>query len=329
MEPMQNQHKVRNILAGALVLLMVAALTALIVFLFRLPNQQDYQLAKDSQVAAVSSAREALRPALNEYLAAFKTAYNQSGTPEAASQAAQKQYDAYKQAESTARSAIADLEKNHITNDGETGTVVKQIARDYEAEVTYFTGLIESYPAYTVLFSDKQKQCSGVLVGETSGLADRKQKLDAAAVDCFKALDNLKQSSNTTYVDYAKKIERRVKQLQQHAATIVRTEQNNKDFEAQAAVFQQRVSEAIARNAPAEEVNKLTDEIKQLNVKVEENRADFDFASKRYISTIKEIPTLFGNVYDKDVPARVKNFEQLHDMRMKVLTLLLESRLAS
>lgn len=328
MEPAQNQHRIRNILVAALALFIVAAVTALIVFMFRLPNQQDYQLAKNTQVSAVSSAREALRPALNEYLAAFKAAYNQSGTPEAASREAQKQYDAYKQAESTALAAIGDLEKNRIANDGETGTVVKQLSRDYEAEVTYFTGLVETYPAYTVLFSEKQKQCSGVLVGETSGLADRKQKLDAAATDCYKALDALKKSSNTTYVDYAKKIERRVKQLQQYAATIVGSEQNNKDFEAQAAVFQQRVSEATARNASDEELNQLTGEIKQLNAKIAENQADFDFASKRYLSTIKELPTLFGNVYDKDVPAKVKNFEQLHDMRMKVLSLLLDNKLA-
>lgn len=327
MEPAQNQHRVRNIAAAALGLLAVIALTALIVYLFRLPSQQDYQLAKDTQVAAATSARQALRPALNEYLAAFKSAYNQSGSPEDASRAAQKQYDAYKQAESKARAAISDLEKNPITNDGETGTVVTQIARDYDAEITYFTGLVDSYPAFTVLFSDKQKQCSGVFVGDTSGLADRKQKLDAAAAECFKALDNLKRSSNTTYADYAKKIERRVKRLQESVATIVRAEQNNKDYEAQAAVFQQRVSEALARNAPADEVNKLTDEIKQLNAKVAENQADFDYASKRYLSTLKELPTLFGNVYDKDVPTKVKNFEQLHDMRVKVLTLLLDARL--
>jgi hypothetical protein len=327
MEPVQNQHRVRNIFAGVLVLLAITAVTTLIVFLFRLPNQQDYQLAKDSQLAAATSAREALRPALNEYLAAFKAAYNQSGTPEAASRSAQKQYDAYKQAESTARAAIGELENNRITNDGETGTVVNQLSRDYEAEVTYFTGLVESYPAYTVLFSDKQKQCSGVLVGDTTGLADRKQKLDAAATDCFKALDTLKQSSNTTYVDYAKKIERRVKQLQQYVATIVRAEQNNKDYEVQAAVIQQRISEATARNASEDEFNKIVTELKQMNAKVAENRADFDFASKRYLSTIKELPTLFGNVYDKDVPAKVKNFEQLHDMRMKVLVLTLDEKL--
>lgn len=327
MEPVQNQHRVRNIFAGVLVLLAIAAVTTLILFLFRLPNQQDYQLARDSQVAAATSAREALRPALNEYLAAFKAAYNQSGTPEAASRAVQKQYDAYKQAESTARAAIGELEKNRMTNNGETGTIVKQLSRDYDAEVTYFTGLVESYPAYTVLFSDKQKQCSGVLVGETTGLADRKQKLDAAATDCFKALDTLKQSSNTTYVDYAKKIERRVKQLQQYVATIVRAEQNNKDYEAQTAVFQQRVSDATARNASEVELNKIVTELKQMNAKLEENRADFDFASKRYLSTIKELPTLFGNVYDKDVPAKVKNFEQLHDMRTKVLVLSLDEKL--
>jgi DNA repair exonuclease SbcCD ATPase subunit len=326
-EPVHGQNKTRNILIAAAAIGAIVALAALVIFFFRQPNQQDYQQAKDTQLKEVSEARAALRPALNEYLAAFKAAYNQSGSPESATSAAKPQIDAYKQAETKARAAIDTLEKNRISNAGDTGTIIRQLKRDYESEVTYFTGLVESYPAYTVLFSQKQNQCSGVLVGETTGLADRKQKLDAAASNCFKALENLKRSSNVTYVDYAKKIERRVKQLQQYAGTIAQAEQTNKGYESQAAVFQQRVAEAPARGATTEELNKLTAEIKQLNAKIAENRADFDFASKRYLGILKELPILFDNVYSKDVPAKVKTFEQLHDMRTKVLTLSIDEKL--
>ena len=331
MEPTLNQtqnHKVRNILIVVAIILSIVALGALIVLLMRQPSQKDYQAAKDTQVGAITTAREALQPAVNEYLAAFKAAYNQSGSPQEASNGAKKQYDAYKQAERNAGAAMEALEKNRVSNNGEVGEVVRQVKRDYEAEVTYLTGLVESYPAYTVLFSPDQKQCSGIFVGETTGLSDRKQKLDAAAKACYQALDKLKLSKNVTYVDYAKKIERRVKQLQAYSAATVRSEQTNKEYEAQAAVMQQKVSEAFARNASEEELNKLTGELKQLNAKITENRAEFDFASRHYIDTVKELPTLFGNVYDKEVPAKLKNFAQLHDMRMGVLGLILEDKLA-
>lgn len=319
----------RGILIGSVVLLILTTAVAAIFFLVSQPNQKDYQLAKDSQLGDVTSARAALRPAVNEYLAAFKKAYNESGSPEQASRAAEPQHKAYKQAAEKATAAMQALKNNRVSNDRDTGAVVKQLQHDYDAEVTYFTSLVESYPEYTVLFSDKQQQCSGVFVGATTSLTDRKQKLDTAAKSCYAALDALKKSANVTYVDYAKKIERRVGQLQRYAASIVQTERNNKDYEAQAAVFQQRVAEATARNASDDELNALTAEIKQLNAKIDENRAEFDYASSRYLSTVKELPTLFGDVYGKDVPAKIKNFEQLHDIRLKVVKILVEGRLAS
>lgn len=323
-----NLKSKRGIAIGIVALLVLAVAVVVIVLLVRQPGQKDYQLAKDTQVGTVTSARAALRPAVNEYFAAFKKAYNETDSLEQASEGAKPQYESYKQVAQKAAAAMQALEDNRVSNDRDTGAAVKQLKQDYDAEVSYFTGLVESYPEYTVLFSDKQKQCSGVFVGATTSLTDRKQKLDAAAKSCYAALSALKQSANVTYVDYAKKIERRVGQMQRHAATVVQSERNNKDFEAQAAVFQQRYAEATARGASDDELYKLADEIKQLNAKVDENKAEFDYASSRYISTVKEIPTLFENVFSKDVPAKLKSFEQLHDIRMKVLMILLEGKLA-
>ena len=327
MEP-SNLRRKRGVLIAVGAVVVLITLIAVVLLVVRQPSQKDYQRAKDTQIGDLTAARTALRPAVNEYLAAFKKAYNESDSPEQASAAAKPQYDAYQQAAQKARTAMRALEDNRVSNNTDTGTAVQQLTHDYDAEITYFTGLVESYPEYTVLFSNKQKQCSGIFVGATTSLTDRKQKLDAAATSCYAALSKLKQSANTTYVDYAKKIERRVGQMQRYAATVVQTEKTNKDFEAQAAVFQQRYAEATARGASDDELYKLADEIKQFNVKIDENKAEFDYASSRYLSTVKEIPTLFENVYSKDVPAKLKNFEQLHDIRTKVLTLLLEGKLA-
>lgn len=323
-----NLRRKRGILIAVGVVVVLITLIAVFLLLVRQPSQKDYQRAKDTQIGDLTAARTALRPAVNEYLAAFKKAYNESDSPEQASAAAKPQYDAYQQAAQKARTAMRALEDNRVSNNTDTGTAVQQLTNDYDAEITYFTGLVESYPEYTVLFSNKQKQCSGIFVGATTSLTDRKQKLDAAAASCYAALSKLKQSANTTYVDYAKKIERRVGQMQRYAATVVQTEKTNEEFEAQAAVFQQRYAEATARGASDDELYKLADEIKQFNVKIDENKAEFDYASSRYLSTVKEIPTLFENVYSKDVPAKLKNFEQLHDIRTNVLTLLLEGKLA-
>ena len=314
-------------------LMMGLGLVLLILFgvfaflLLRQPSQQDYRSAQTDAIGSIASARKELRPLLNTYLAAFKKAYNESDSADVASKAAKPQYDAFKKAESKASSAMETLANSKVANDTETGASIRQLSQDYMAEVAYYDGLVESYPEYTEVFSQNSKGCAGVFVGETNGLADRKQKLDIASKNCFSALDTLKKSSNVTYVDYAKKIERRVKNMQEYAAVTAKSEAALKTFEAQAANFQKKADDATARGASEEELFKLADEIKALNAKINENKAGFDFAAKRYISTVKELPTLYDNVYSKDVPAKIKSFEQLIGVRTNVLSLVLDGKI--
>ncbi len=316
----------RNIIIAAVGLVTLVVIIATAVLIMRQPSQEDYTVANAEQLDALASTRKELSPSVNAYLASFKKAYNESKSADQASTAAKPEYDAYKKAESNATNAVATLHGNRAVNDNETGTAIRQLTDDYASEVAYFTSLVEQYPDYTVLFADKER-CSGIFVGATSSLTDRKQKLDAAANNCYTALDQLKKSNNVTYVDYAKKIERRVKQLQADSDVTAEAEVNLKKYEDQLAAFQKKYADATARNASKEELLALADEIKVVTADVNENKVQFDFAAKRYISNVEGIPTLFQNVYGTDVPAKLKSFNELYNLRTTVLKLVLQDKL--
>lgn len=305
----------------------VLAIGAVLAFALTRPSQADFRSARTTQIRNATKAREALAPAVNTYLAAFKAAYNESNSAEQATQKAKPEFDAYKQAEANAIDAIDVLSSSRIAFDGETGPAITQLEKDYAAEVEYYTGLVESYADYTVLFAKEADRCSGIFVGESDGLADRKAKLDAAATRCLTALDTLKESSNMTYVDYAKKVERRVKRLQADAAATVKAEKTLKQFEARAADYQRQYAEATARGASDAEILELADELKVFNAQIADNKANFDFAAKSYLDTVKEMPTLYGAVYATEVPTKQKYYDQLIDFRTSVFTLLVDSKL--
>lgn len=285
MEPTNTSNK-RKIFLSVLAVLFIAGVIAAVMFLVTRPKQSDFQTA-NTQVTEVKKARDALTPAVNTYLAAYKTAYNESKSTKQATLDTKAEHDAFTQAASEATQAMTDLSKNRIANDSDAGKVVRQLQNDYQAEVTYYTGLVESYPEFTGLFAEgNQSGCSGVFVGEADGLTERKKKLDAAAAKCFMSLESLKKSSNLTYVDYAKKIERRVTRLQSDIAETVKAEQNLKQYEVRAEEYRQQYAEATARGASEQEIQKLADELKVFNAQIADNKAGFDFASQNYLSTV-------------------------------------------
>ena len=110
-------------------------------------------------------------------------------------------------------------------------------------------------------------------------------------------------------------------------AATEQAEREYKSFESEVAQYQKKVREATARNASDQELNKLTEEIKGVNARITESQAGFDFAAKRYVTTVKEMPTLYSDVYDKTVPAKLKNLGGLIDVRSKVLKLVVDNKL--
>jgi DNA repair exonuclease SbcCD ATPase subunit len=295
----------RGRLTVLFVLLAIVAIGAGLAYMLTRPSQSDFEAANTTQISDATKAREALAPAVNTYLAAFKAAYNETNSAEQATRKAEPEMKAFKEAEAEALEAIAALDESKIAYDGDIGPAVKQLEADYAAEVTYYASLLSDYPRYNGLFSKNADGCSGVFVGEADGLSDRKAQLDVAAKQCFAALDALKASKNLTYAEYAKKVERRVKRLQADAATTVKAEQTLKNFEKRAADYQRQYDEAKARNASTDEILKLADELKTFNAQIATNRSTFEFAAKNYINTVKELPDLYSNVYGTDVPTRM------------------------
>src|SRR5690348_9363774 len=131
-----------------LVVLVAVAAGAGLTYLLTRPSQDDFQSAKTTQMGDATKARKALIPAVNDYLAAFKAAYNDSKSAEQATQKAKAQFDAFKKAEADATAAIDALGKSRIAFDGETGPALKQFKADYVAEVDFYAGLVESYADY-------------------------------------------------------------------------------------------------------------------------------------------------------------------------------------
>lgn len=326
MQPTQPTSTKRRIIVAAIIAACLAAVAAAAVFALTRPSQDDFKAAK-AQIPEAVEARKGLAPAVNDYLAAFKKAYNQSKSVDKASRAAKPEYDAYQAAAAKASAAMQKLADNRAANDADAGSSIRQLKQDYDAEVTYYTGLVESYPEYTALFAQGSDGCSGIFVGQADGLADRKKKLDAAASRCYEALDELKRSRNASYVDYAKKVETRLKRLQADAATTVAAEKKLKEYQQRAQDYQQQYAEAKKRNASEEEILKLADELKAFNAEIADNRATFDFAADNYLDTVKEMPSLYSDVYATAVPAKLKYYTQLIGFRSTVLGHVIDSHI--
>jgi len=306
-----------------------AAVIAGIVVLLNQPRESDYQALNDSQLKSVAQTRKELIPTLNKYLADYKAAYNATGSIQSASDRAKPSYEAFSKARTAATAAIKTVADNRTANDASAGSALALFADAHQAEVDYLSGLVEDYPRYTAIFARKEKLCSDIFIGETSDLAERQQKLDQAVTDCYPALTKLQQSAHASYAPYAHKAERRIKKMQEYAASTAKAEREFTALTSEVEAYQKKVSEATARNASEQELNKLTAELKSVNARISESRTGFDFASKRYLSTVKEMPSLYSDVYDKDVPAKLKNLSKLIDVRTQVLQLVVDDKLTS
>lgn len=319
--------KLRLIIGVIVAVVIALAIGATVFMLFRQPSTEDYRRANDSQLTAATEALDDLQPAVNEYLTAFKTAYNSTGSVDAAHDKAKSKHDAFIEAKNVATKAINVLISNRASNDGEVGPAIRQLHEAYTQEVDYMAGLVESYDEYTRLFSSKEKICSDMFIGKTSSLADREQKLDAAIDDCYEALATLKDSANPTFAEYAKKVEKQLKELQEYAKTVAQSEKDYAELKSEASTLEKQVATALREDASDEKLNQLRDKIAAVNKRVTQSQAEFDFASKRYTSTIKEMPTLYGDVFSTHIPTKLENIEKLIDNRVAVLKLALEEKL--
>jgi hypothetical protein len=309
------------LVAGVIVLLLLIA--SAFVTATHVARQQDRDSlvqVKNEQLVTLRDAQGKLQPAVNTYLAAYKKAHLAAGTRDKAEQDSKEEHDAFKEAEASAREAVATLKAARGAEEGELRDAIAQFEDSYLGYVDYMAGLVDSYPQFLTLFGESNEGCKGIFVGSPgASLTERANLLTKAAGICRSATEKLGQAKNPTYADYALRVQNRVNQLEIDGAATAKAEQSLGPFNASKDQLTQKVNDAYARNASEQELLAIADELKAMNDQIKANKSEFDFAAKRYKKTVEEMPSLLEDVFSKHVPDEMKYFESVIPIRLAVL----------
>lgn len=309
------------VVIGVLVVLLLVGIAAVVVT--NVNRQQDReslaQLEK-KQLTTLVEEKDKLLPLVNEYFAAFKKSYLADGSIEKAEQAAEPERKAFAKAEAQARSSIAKVKSSRGANHEEVKVAVAQFEDSFVGFVDYAAGLVESYPLYTSLWGTDDSPCQGIFIGDKAAdLTERDELLSAAVDACREATKKLAASKNSSLAEYAQRIDNRVSLLKTDSATTAKAEQSLADYTKQYNEFQKKYDRAIATNASEKKLFALADEIELVNEEISANQSAFDFASQRYLTTVREMPDLLGDVFATHVPAEIEYYDSVIGFRMTVL----------
>lgn len=317
------------VLAGVVLsLLLIASVIATVTGFARQQDRDSLLLLKNEQLKTLVDARSQLQPAANTYVNAYKKAHLAAGSRDKAEQDSKKEHDAFKQAEASARDAMGTLKAGRGISEGQVSESIAQYEDSYVGFVDYMAGMVDSYPQFHALFGERDNSCQGIFIGGRAvTLSERAKLLIEAASECRSATDELAKSKNSTYVEYALRLANRVSQLEVDAAATATAEKEVESFTSQADQLTQKSNEALNRNASAEELLKIADELKNMNARIKANQSAFDYASKRYLSTVKEMPSLLDDVFSKHVPDEVKYYDTVIPARLNVLEAVMDDEL--
>jgi len=307
-------------------ILILGALVAVIVYAATRPNTSDFRTARYNLIEKASDTQTKLAPAFDAYTISFKQVQNQTSSIKKATDGSVKERREYHKAEAAARQAIQNLKNSRVANDSAGGIAVRQYVEASEEYVDYFASLLDFYDEFNVLFSKQEKVCIDVLVGKTSSLDERKNKLKSAAKDCYPALERLKESGNTSYVEYAATVKSRIKSLEEYSVAIAKGEQDYKRFESEQKALQKRLADT-PEDAPASQYSELLKDVKELDGKIKRSQSAFETAGSRYKSTVEQLPDLYGDVFADAVPKRIKILNSLTDVRKNTLIAVLDGKL--
>ncbi|MGA8791172.1 MAG: hypothetical protein WB535_19690 [Paenarthrobacter sp.] len=320
--PVPRKRRLALVLISSAVVLVIIAVSA-VVAVAHFSGQQrkeDLQTLKDGHLTALVDARGKLQPAANAYLAAYKKARNAPASQEEAEKNSAKERDEFHQAAKDARAALETVKAAHTSGDDGIGVAVGQLAESYQGFVDHMEGLVESYPQFEGLFREDGAGCNGLFVGSKAAtLRERQTLLGQAAGPCREAVGQLKQSRNVAYVEFARTLDNRIAQLESNAEITAKSEENYNEFVKIKDQMAQKVDEATARNASEEEFLKIADELKVLNIRIRNNRSEFDFAAKRYLSGVKDMPLLVEEVFSKKIAAEIKSYDSVIPLRVQIL----------
>lgn len=318
-----RSRKVVLWLGGALV---VAAAVAAAYWLMTRPSQDDFASAKTTTLKDVAESQSKIAPAVDAYFAAFRRHEKESGSLEQAKQGASSEYDLYKKAIQQARDELDKLATMPATRDGDVRRATKQLVAEYEARLQYVTSLVDSYADYVGLFGGRDNTvCLDIFIGETSSAADRKNRLAAAAGDCYEAANRLAASGNASYERYAKKLVHDIKQLEDFAQRVTQSEAQYAEFKKKQAELTARAETLGGNN---DDTRKLMNEIKETTLQIDESTEAIGMTSDRYGALVKAMPAEYEAIFSKNVPKKLDSFKKLVDIRREALNLTLERKAA-
>ncbi|MGO4146779.1 hypothetical protein AB4Y77_17005 [Paenarthrobacter sp. YAF11_1] len=321
-QPTPRKRRLALVLTSCVVVLLIVAAVA-VVAVTQFSGQQrkeNLQLLKEDNLTALVDARSKLQPAANAYLAAYKKARNAPASQEEAEKNSVKERDEFQQAADAARAAMAKVKSGHDSGGDGIDVAVGQLEESYQGFIDHMEGLVESYPQFEGLFRADGAGCNGLFVGSKAAtLRERQTLLGQAAAPCREAAGQLKQSKNVAYVEFARTFDNRVAQLESNSEITAKSEENYNEFVKLKDQMVQKTAEATARNASEEELFKIADEAKALNTRIKNNRSEFDFAAKRYLSGVKDMPVLVEEVFTKKIAAEIKSYDSVIPLRVQIL----------
>lgn len=325
----KKSSKIFLVVAGVIVLLLlIAAAFVAVTQVTRQQERDSLVQLRNEQLVTLRDARSKLQPTLNAYFSAYKKAHLAAGSPDKAEQDSKKELDAFKEAEASAREAMRTITAAHGAEESELSDAIAQFEDSYLGYVDYMAGLVDSYPQFQALFGEEHEGCKGIFIGSKgANLTERANLLTEAAGICRSATEKLGQSKNPTYVDYALRVQNRVSQLEIDGAATAKAEQSLGPLNATLDQMKKKADDAFARNASAQELDDLADELKGMNDQIEANQSEFDFAAKRYKKTVEEMPSLLQDVFSKHVPDEMKYFESVMPIRLAVLESVIDDAL--
>ncbi|WGM21596.1 hypothetical protein QEH68_05320 [Paenarthrobacter sp. OM7] len=321
-QPAPKKRKLALILVSSVVVLLLVAAAAVVAVtqISGKQRKESLQTLKDQHVSALVDARSKLQPAANAYLAAYKKARNAPASQEEAEKNSSTEREEFQRAVEAARTALKNVQDAHSSKEDGVGIAVGQLGGSYGGFVDHMEGLVESYPEFEGLFRADGAGCNGLFVGsKASTLRERQTLLSQAAAPCREAANQLKQSKNVAYVEFARTFDNSVAQLESNAEITAKSEENYNEFVRLKDQMVQKTDDATARNASDEEFLKIADELKVLNARIRYNRSEFDFAAKRYLSGVKDMPVLVEEVFSKRIADEIKSYDAVIPLRVQIL----------
>lgn len=319
------RRKLSRIVVIAVVGVVIAAIVIAVVMVTRPPTREDFSRGSDL-VTDLEKKTSSLSTSKDAYFLSVAEAFAVAQSVPEVEDKSREALEAFLSKEAAVTTAIATLRDAPAARDAEVGPAIDQLTDIASDRTRYLGSLVRQRVEFRSLFGENNTLCSDIFIVDTETLAERSEKMRAATPDCRSALAELRDGGNSTYVEFAVQVERRITWLEEDSATAAETEATTQSLESQLEPLLRAEAELTARGAPDEEFETLFTQVEALNDKITENQAVFDYAGDRYIETIKSFPDILGAALATGVEERMTYFDAVSGVRTSAARIILDEK---